>query len=360
MNEYRLSIKILLFGFPPLKEKYEVDNYVLKKAILDENEIIDSFNHELFSTGTYISFCTYVTENDNTRYYNYFENKPDIIKIPKKLKEPKAVEDYIINYYENNNEFEYLEKKLRLQFNTRILFPMIRFDILTKENKKFGLSIKYNDFSAQFTSQFFDEKTFESNSHLKLDIKSFIKLETKNVKFKRAIDYYFSSFDNNDISARFILLFSSLETLLLSSKKDLAKNLATCTSRILKYIDQFDEQVIYDEIIDLYDIRSKYIHGSKKYIITSENEKKLRDYVRATLLIYWQYVENNKLGANQVIKNLKQSLEFDFETRMFAKYLKVTDFKIAYKEFQSELIKEIKKGKFKIKEVNNDEVIITN
>ena len=361
MNEYKLSIKILLFGFPPLKEEYEVDNYILKKAVLDEKEIIDGFNHKLFSTAPYISFCTYVMENDNNRYYNYFENKSDIIiKIPKKLQEPKEIEEYIVNYYENNNELEYLEKKLRLQFNTRILFPMIRFDVLTKENKKFGSSIKYNDFLAQFTSQFFDQKTFEDNSHLKLDINSFIKLETKNVKFKRAIDYYFSSFDNSDISVRFILLFSSLETLLLSSKEHLTENLAICTSRILKYVDKFDEQVIYDKIINLYDIRSKYIHGSKKYIITSENEKELRDYVRATLLIYWQYVENNKLGANQVIKNLKQSLEFDFETRMFAKYLKVTDFKIAYEEFKSELTKEIKKGNYKIKEVNNGEVILTN
>ena len=131
------------------------------------------------------------------------------------------------------------------------------------------------------------------------------------------------------------------------------------TSRILKYIDKFNEQLIYDEIKNLYNIRSKYIHGAKKYDITLDDEKELRDYVRATLLIYWRYVEQNKLGSNQVIENLKQSVEFDFQTKMFAKYLKVTDFKIAYKELYYDFINEIKKGNYKIKEIRNDEIIVS-
>lgn len=241
----------------------------------------------------------------------------------------------------------------------RILFPIIRIDISTLENNNLGFCVCYNDFPNQFTSQFFDSKTFEHNSHLKLDIKSFINLEKKNVKFKRAIDYYFSSFDYSDVSIRFILLFSSLETLLLNSKDKICENLSIHTSRILRYIDKFDEQIIYDDIKNLYNIRSKYIHGTKKYDITLDDERKLRDYVRATLLIYWRYVEQNKLGSNQVIKNLKQSVEFDFQTKMFAKYLKVTDFKIAYKELYDDFINEIKNGNYKIKEIKNDEIIVS-
>ena len=77
MNEYKLSIKILLFGFPSVKGNYEIDDYILKTGILNEEGIADNIDNELFSTVPYITLCTYMLENDKNRYYNYFENKSD-------------------------------------------------------------------------------------------------------------------------------------------------------------------------------------------------------------------------------------------------------------------------------------------
>lgn len=97
MDEYKLKIKILLFGFPPLKEEYEADGFILKSDIINQKEVSDNIEKKDFTTLPYIIFCTYNLDGDSNRYFNYFESKSDIIiKIPKNIKEKSKVEEYIL------------------------------------------------------------------------------------------------------------------------------------------------------------------------------------------------------------------------------------------------------------------------
>ena len=171
------------------------------------------------------------------------------------------------------------------------------------------------------------------------------------------MNYFYSSFNSSDISLRYLILFSSLESLLITSKKNITENLARRTSKILNYGDDKKEKEVYEKLKTLYNIRSKYIHGTKRNIITIENERELRNYVRETLIIYWMYAScNSKLGSKQIIKNLDANVEFDFQTKMVAKYLRTENFAKTYSEACEEISEGIMNGKFKITEMNNGKV----
>lgn len=345
MGKYKIKFKILVYGFPPVKENCIFDGYKLKRKKIDENEIFDLANQgDQFNTSLCIMSCTYMLEADKNVYYNYFENEEYInIELNEeeefynnKLKQKKII-NIILNF----------EKKLRLQFNMRIIFPIMKVSIYSVDKKTEESIYLYDDFPTKKFVDILDEKKFEHNSHFDFSLDSLAELEKNNVKFKLAMKYFFSSFDPNDVSLRFLMLFSSLESLLIDNERKKKEKLATRVSNLLMY-EPCKEKDIYEEIKNLYKLRSNYIHGLKEVKITSIDEDKLRDYTRETLIIYWIYVNNNNLNLKEMMKKLKDKIDFDFQTKIFVKYLRSENYDEVYKEVCNEVASGIISKKIEI------------
>ena len=87
-------------GFQGTILPYTPFKFNLKASEVDRSNLIVADAPGMETGGIVIIPWSFNNINENTnakslsdKLYNYFENKPDIIKIPKKLKEPKAVED---------------------------------------------------------------------------------------------------------------------------------------------------------------------------------------------------------------------------------------------------------------------------
>lgn len=354
MKQFKIKYKILLYGFPPVDENFIIDNFELKSYMLYKNLQDKEVEVENFPTSIYLLNCCYKLKDDDNIYYNYFENINElIVDIPNNLCNKNDIQKYIMNNTCIKKIIYDLEKKLRLMFNIRIIFPMIRITIHDIDNHDYGYVILTKDFPGYSWQHSFCKEIFEFNSHFMFSLESFSKLEEKNAKFEKAMSYFYSSFDSNSISIRFTMLFSSMEALLIRSKTQVTEKLSLRMSRLLKCIDPKLENDTYKDIKELYNIRSKYIHGSKKNNITRQDEEKLRKYVREVLIIYWMYALNNKLTANQIINNLDNEKNLDYITRTTARYIRTLDFKKAYVDACEDIAEGIISSKIKITEIKN-------
>lgn len=358
MNNYRINYKILLYGFPPVKGEYCVDNFILKKKVLNE-EIFSNFEKEDFDSSIYFAFCTYELEGDNTRYYNYLETIEKVnIEVPKSKISKQDISNYILNESIAINIIENLEKKLRLQYNTRIIFPIVRLEVYDNNDNYINCSVRYEEFPTELSFTNFNKEDFENNSRFNIKIEDFINLKNNNIKFSKAIDYYFSSFDSCDSSVRFIMLFSALEALLIKNKEKTGKKykLASRVSNLLNCNNDIDAAKVCEDIKELYRIRSEYLHGIEEKSILIKNENILRKYVRNVLIIYWNYANDNNYDFKQIIENIDNKEEFDFNTRMMAMYLNNYDFKENFERIKEEIKQGLKKGKYKIINFENGEL----
>lgn len=351
MKKIKLKIKILLHGFPPLKEEYIVDNYKLKKGIVDDLQINKSYD---FDTSFYISSCTYRLDGDKNLYYNYFESIDYIcFEIEDSKTEISELSEYILKQTDIPKQLLSIEKKLRLQFNVRIIFPMQRIDVYSEEDKFLCYLIEYKDFPKINTLDDINLKVFEHNSHHSFEMNSLEELEKRNVKFSKSMDYYYSSFDLLDLPSRYLILFASMEALLLKSNNKVTEKLSRRMSYILTHNDISKRQEKYEEIKKLYELRCEYIHGSKKDIISKANEEKLREYVREILIVYWIYVGNTNIGSKQFIKKIDAAESLGYGISLLTKYMRSDDYKETFKYCNEEILTGIKKGRFKITKINN-------
>lgn len=246
------------------------------------------------------------------------------------------------------------KKKLRLIFNLRIIFPIYKIIILDENDKLIDFFIEYNDFPSQFgLDENFDKEQFVKNSRVGFDLNSFLLTEKNNVNFSRAISLFNDSFDSSDESIRFLLLFSCLESLFLTSRKNITENLALCTSRILLYEDSKDEEELYRKIKNLYNYRCKFIHGQKTESITYDLEMELRKIVRYVLLIYWHLCPSGK-QSNQIIKALKNKEKISLQTKIYANTIRRDNYEDAYRENLEMIGLEISKGDVIITEQENE------
>lgn len=354
MNQFKIKYKMLCYGFPPIEGSFISDNFELKDYKLGSN-LYDSKNeYGGFNPSLYLYNCCYQVKGDDSIYYNCFESIEDlIVNVPIKFKDKYEIQNYIMNKTEIVTISNIFEKKLRLVFNVRIVFPIRIIKIYDMAGKSYGTITLTKDFPGvnwQYTS---NKQIFEFNSHFKTSLKEFIDLEKKNVKFERAMNYFNSSFDSSSVSTRYTMLFSALEALLIRGKTQVTEKLALRTSHILKCIDPNIEKETYSEIKKMYDIRSKYIHGSKKNAIMIRDEEKLRKYVREVLIIYWMYAQNNKLTANQIINNLDNDKRIDYLTSSSAKYMRTLDFHKAYSNVCEEISQGIMNGELVVTEMEN-------
>ncbi len=329
MRRFKIKCKILVYGFPAIKNVYIVDNYELKCISINEQKIKQRVRKDSFDTSMYISFCSFCLAEDGKSYVNYFENIDYIvIDVPDNKVNKEEIRKYIFQETNLNNQIAMLKLKLRLVLNIRILFPIIEINICDENNTIFDKMIQYREIPITHDIYNINRKLVEHNSHFELGINSLENLARCNEKFCRALDYFDSSFDSNSIPTRYLLLFSSMEALL-GSRNSAKKNLVTSTlanrmSKILKYTTNKNVTKLYNRIITLYKIRSEYIHGSAKYKITQQNENELRQYVRKVLIIYWIYATVHKQADQfKIIKLIDKGFKLDALTQGITEYLKI-------------------------------------
>lgn len=355
MKNFKLKIKLLLYGFPFLDEYFAMDNFELKKEKVDFSSINDVISKNPFIPAGYIYNCTFRLKNDENIYYSYFES---IKNIEYTIPNNEAInKESIMEYFSNLNNIEELinnfKKKLRLIFNLRIIFPISEIIILDENNKLIDSFVEHNNFPAQFgLDESFDKEQFAKNSRVGFNLESFLLTEKNNVKFSRAISLFNDSFDSSDISIRYLLLFSCLESLFLTSKKNITENLALCTSRIFLYENPKDEEELYRKIKNLYNYRCKFIHGQKTESITYDLEMELRKIVRYVLLIYWHLCLSGK-QSNQIIKILKNKEKISLQTKIYANTIRCDNYEDAYRENLEMIGLEISKGNVIITEQEN-------
>ncbi len=336
MKKYYLKIKSIVYGFPATVNEYKIDNFILKSRNVDEVKMIDQIKQEEieddeFSFTSYLMLFIYRLEEDKKLYYNYFESIKDI---------EVAVEDECSSIFDTTNYIFHksgafqtvfdLEKQLRLIFNLRIKFPMIRVKIYDEYGQDYNQMSLFRDIPNTHGLDGIDKNIFEFNSHFYFNIKGFEKLSNINTKFEKAISYYFNSFDSNDISIRFILLVTALEALVINDEKNIKSKLINRISNLLK--DIYKDKDISNRIKYFYKIRSEYIHGDKRNIIKKEDEKELREYTRNALIIYWYYSLNTNYNAGKIISNLNNNVDLDVTTKMTAQYMNTTDYKKAFSD----------------------------
>lgn len=355
MKKFKLNIKLLVYGFPFTDEHFIVDNFELKKEKIDFPSIENVMKENPFVPSGYLYNCTFQLKNDKNIYYSFFDSVEDIEYSVSNDKSKSN--ETIIEHFFSLNDIEDLinnfKKKLRLIYNLRIIFPIYKVTIFDASDKLIGYFINYNDFPAQpGLNDYFDKEKFIKNSRTGFNLKSFLLTEKNNAKFSRAMSLFNDSFDSSDVSIRFLLLFSCLEALFITSKKDITKKLALCTSRILLYENSEDEIVMYERIKELYDYRCKFIHGNKLKNISYDLESELREIVRCVLLIYWNLCLSRKT-SNQIIRILKNREKIALQTRLYAKVIRSENYDEAYKESLQMIALEISKGNVRITEQEN-------
>lgn len=185
---------------------------------------------------------------------------------------------------------ENLERELKLITNNDIILPIGLARGHDEEVGPISVSLYSHKTSKEKTSNYNSDKYITRlcqrlNKNISID--SLNKLGVKNSRFERSLEFYFSSFDINNISVSFTLLFSSLEALFNIDKQAIANSIANGSSKIL-FLDKKNEKKMFFKIKAFYDKRSRYIHGNEPDIITEENEFDLREIVRLVILMYWQ------------------------------------------------------------------------
>lgn len=355
MKKYKLKLKLLVYGFPLTEAPFIMDGFELKYEKIDIRSISEEISKNPFTPSGYIYNCVYKLQNDENTYYNYFENVGylEYSISNNKSKNKKS----ILHHFSTSNDIEELinnfKKKLRLIYNLRIIFPICKIEIYDENEKFIGYFINYNDFPSKLgLINDLEKETFYKNSRTGFNLERFLSTEKNNIKFGRAMSLFNDSFESSDVSIRFLLLFSCLESLFITSKKDITENLALCTSRIFFYDNIKDEEKMYEKVKKLYDYRCKFIHGQKLKNITNALEKELREIVRYVLLIYWNMCLSGKT-SNQIIKALKNKEKVSLLIKMYAKIVMYDDYDKAYKENLEMIALEIAKGNVIITEEEN-------
>lgn len=173
-------------------------------------------------------------------------------------------------------------------------------------------------------------------------------MEEKNERFKKALNFYVSSFDSTAIRNRFILLFSSLEALFNISKEDITKELSEYSSKIL-FLSRKKRKSVRYKIREYYKIRSGYIHGDFDYHLTIEDESILRGYVREILIIYWNISTTYRIYDPQKIKALIDCTDrynLNLQSQLFVKCLRTPAEK--YEELYNQVREEFSNGNYNI------------
>lgn len=294
--------KILINGLFPMID-YKIDGYIEKKGKYDKNIINMKDPDSIFYTSGHLSSSVYSPKEKDEVFYEYFEND-ELFELD--VDEEKFEDTYKLQKFYLNTILEKvnrLELKLRLITNLNIGLPMFKVTIYDK-NKNILTYVGYSvaQSSNLMICDYNDEQKELLGNRLRINIsdESLVELEEKNNRFKRALSFYNNSFIPNDKYIRFILLFSSLESLFNLNEEDkkISTQISKYTSKI-QFLSTKECRSMKNKIIDYYKIRSAYIHGNEPISITDENEFDLREIVRKVLIIYWYISLGYRINSSE-------------------------------------------------------------
>lgn len=315
--------KILISGIYPL-ENFRIDGYIEKTGIYDDKMInTNDPEHIFYSAGHLLNSCYQRVDKEEVNY-EFFESE--------ELAEHE-VNDGLSKYEiqkiflkEQAHKIDLLQEKIRLLTGLAITLPVFLTTIY--KDDVFYTSVG----SITWTTT--NLKVYDYDDAMKLALQNRLcfyiadstiaELKNKNPRYKRALQFYDNSFDSSDIGVRFILLFSSLETLFNITAENITNEVSKYTSKIL-FLDKKKSKSSKWKIIKYYEIRSRYIHGDDGFEITKEIEHNLREYVREVLLIYWNISMIYNVTDAQEIKKLLDDVDndtVDARVQLFVKYLR--------------------------------------
>ena len=241
---------------------------------------------------------------------------------------------------------------MRLLFNIPISFRTVILKIFNSD-KVLIKTLQYyrnNSFSKHSFPKI-DLKEFESCKRLSIDKGVF---ETAGARIKKAIEFYSASFESENQSIRFVLLFSAIETLFCTKNSTgVEKRLQKCVSHLLFSNDAEKEKETSELIKKLYGKRSRYIHGNTNSLITDTDETTLRILTRKTILAYMMYELFSKQTPSQIINSLINKEELDMQVMLFIVALNASTFE----EQQLRLINEIEKHYGKIPDSTKQKIL---
>lgn len=349
-KQYKLKYELLVAGLYPFKEEYSLNGYILKKKIIDESKIENYINDSLIFLSPLIRFCSYNIEKKSV--YLTFE-KEEIINLDIEDNEPKdkiAEKLYSLNILKGPDD---LEKYLTLNVNNSIMFPIKVIRLFDMNDNLITYSFNFSKLNVPSlishdinkTQEKIDRQNFRLNSGFSYT--SLIELKNNNSFFDRALSLYYSSFSVNDEKVGFILLISSLETLLNLSTYAKVESCKECSQKMYKISETVAanvSKILMDKKLSIknlikkyYTKRSNYLHGSKVEISNSD-EQELQEYVRKVLLMYWYISTCKKTFNHKEITNEFQSKIYNtkFEYCSFLTSLKNTSFKEKQNEILSQ------------------------
>jgi hypothetical protein len=334
--------KILISGIFPMVD-FKLDGFVEKTGLYNENMIDANDSDYIFYSSGHLLNSMYSCKEKEGNHYEYFENEEMIkYEVDDEISRTDIEKKILDEQFEKVN---LLQKKIRLLTGIGITLPVFKTTIYNDRGDFYtyvgGINwevsrIAVSDYDTELKTK------LEQRLHLYIADSTVINLEEKNIRYKRALNFYLRSFESQDVGIRFTLLFSALESLFNISGDEVTKEVSTYSSNIL-FLSSKERSKSKWKISTYYDIRSRYIHGNDGYQLTAKQESELRDYVREILLIYWNismvYNIYDPQNIKELINNTKRN-NLDIQVQLFIKYMRTPFDKYSelYNQIRSEFL----------------------
>ena len=324
MKKIKIKYEILISGFPELLVDYKFRGFSLKKYYIKDSTMEE---YDLFNTNLVLSHCMFI-DNDNKKSVYYLENDDFVeYEIQNKLILTKEKIPELCSKYPNilNNVYN-LILEMRLTLNIPIGFLTVNVNIYNENDLFIGTANYMSETYIWDRMKNIDIDEFINNSRSGFDIKTFLKID--NVRYQRALMFFNRSFDDPDVSIRFIMLVSCLESLFnyrLRKEESITNRVSTICSNILSALDN-NNSLYYDEIKSMYNKRSRFLHGDND-AINLECEKKLRKYTRIIIIFYSNVALKTHKSTNEMIQYLLKPEEYDLIEKLIISALLSKSFK---------------------------------
>lgn len=334
--------KILISGLFPLIN-FKIDGFIEKTDLYNEKMIDANDPNYIFYSSGHLLNSMYACEEKDDNYYEYFENE-NLVKYEIEDEISKSeVEKMILD--EQFKRVNLLQKKIRLLTGIGITLPVFKTTIYNDKRDFYTYVGGMNWEISRINIQDYDDelkRKLEERLHFCIADSTINNLEEKNIRYKRALNFYLSSFESQNVGIRFTLLFSALESLFNISGDEVTKEVSTYSSNIL-FLNSKERSKSKWKISTYYNMRSRYIHGDDGYQLTEMQESELRDYVREILLIYWNISMVYNIYDPQDIKDLINNIKranLDIQVQLFIKYMRTPPNKYSelYKQIRFEFL----------------------